>query len=168
MKGEVLTRCRVTQGWLESPARSLFGLILKVLSTMSSSGGASGPTRVSEYPTAPVGGSEAAEIAIFATCLSIFFLYHVYYYKRHVLLRHWWLSRAQKTLAMDLWTTAVESRILWTREMINQPQEGDSLLAVHTMRYFFFQPEHCVRTALTNRPAPPRPAETSPSLPPYW
>lgn len=102
---------------------------------MSATGVSFGPTQVPENPAAPVPGSEAAEIAILATCIAIFFLYHLWYFERHIVLRHMWLGKAKKTLAMDLWTTAIETRVMWAREMIKQPKKDDNLLAMHTMRY---------------------------------
>jgi hypothetical protein len=94
-------------------------------------------------PAAPIGapsGSQAAEIAIFASCMVIFFVYHIYYFERHRLLHscfrgnkgeHRDLSGANK---IDLWTAAIESRVIWAREMIRQPKSDDNLLAMHTMR----------------------------------
>lgn len=94
-------------------------------------------------PPTPVGsppGSQAAEIAIFSSCMAIFILYHVYYFERHRLV-HCHCFRKEddeknprRRFNIDLWTTAIESRVIWAKEMIRQPRSDDSLLAMHTMR----------------------------------
>lgn len=102
----------------------------------------SSPADVPPPPT-PIGappGSEAAEIAIFASCMAIFFLYHVYYFERHRLLHSFFRRNKGEHrdrhggYKIDLWTTAIESRVIWAGEMIRQPNSDDNLLAMHTMR----------------------------------
>ena len=89
-------------------------------------------------PEVPIPGSVAAEIAIVASCLTIFMLYHVYYFERHRILHTCLFRRNEQdgySGHIELWTTAIESRVIWAREMIKQPKKDDALLAMHTMRY---------------------------------
>ena len=83
-------------------------------------------------------GSQAAEIALFASMISLFCVYHVYYFERHRFLHSifkWGSSNGKKRgFTVDLWTTAIESRVIWAKEMIKQPHSDDRLLAMHTMR----------------------------------
>jgi hypothetical protein len=86
-------------------------------------------------PSASPPGSQAAEIAIFSTCMVIFFLYHVYYFERHRILHNFFnKNQGSGGYNIDLWTTAIESRVIWAKEMIRQPKSDDNLLAMHTMR----------------------------------
>jgi len=80
------------------------------------------------------------EIAIFSSCMAIFFLYHVYYFERHRLLHSFFRGskgehRDQHSgYNVDLWTTAIESRVIWAKEMLRRPRPTDDMLAMHTMR----------------------------------
>lgn len=77
-------------------------------------------------------GNRAAEIAIFVTCVSSFIVYHVYYFGRHHFNAGCTRSRWLGWLSIDLWTTALISRVLWAQELMTSKEEA--LLAVQTLR----------------------------------